>query len=44
MPNARIEIIPDVGHLPWMEAPGVSADLIAGFLRQPPLVEETRRE
>lgn len=36
MPNARIEIIPDVGHLPWMEAPELSAELISDFLRPNP--------
>lgn len=36
MPNARIVIVPGVGHLPWIEAPEVCAYLIADFLRPPP--------
>lgn len=33
MPNARIEIIPEVEHLPWTEEPDLTARLISEFLR-----------
>lgn len=32
MPNARLEMIPESGHLPHMEAPGTVAALIEGFV------------
>lgn len=35
MPNARIEVIPDTGHLPYVDRPDAAADAIIGFLAQP---------
>ncbi|MGY4237197.1 pimeloyl-ACP methyl ester carboxylesterase [Bradyrhizobium sp. USDA 4449] len=32
MPNARAEIIPDTGHLVFLEAPGKYKELVLGFL------------
>lgn len=32
-PRARCEIVPDAGHLPWLDQPDVCATLIRGFLR-----------
>ncbi len=33
MANARIEVIPDVAHMPWTEEPELSAELISAFLQ-----------
>ncbi len=32
LPNARLEILPSVGHFPFLEDPAVFASLVAGFL------------
>jgi pimeloyl-ACP methyl ester carboxylesterase len=32
MPNARAEIIPDTGHLVFLEAPEKYKELVLGFL------------
>jgi pimeloyl-ACP methyl ester carboxylesterase len=31
VPNARVEMLPDVGHLPMFEAPAATVDLLIGF-------------
>jgi pimeloyl-ACP methyl ester carboxylesterase len=28
MPNGRIEVLPDTGHLPWIDYPDQVADLV----------------
>ncbi|HUF55633.1 MAG TPA: 3-oxoadipate enol-lactonase [Thermohalobaculum sp.] len=38
IPNARFELIDGAGHLPCVEAPEATAELIAGFLRETGLV------
>lgn len=35
MPDARLEVIPDAGHLPYLDRPDAVADAITGFLTQP---------
>jgi 2-hydroxy-6-oxonona-2,4-dienedioate hydrolase len=32
MPHARLQVIQDAGHLPWLEWPGVCADALRAFL------------
>lgn len=32
VPNARVEVIPGIGHSPMIEAPAITAELIAGFI------------
>jgi len=32
MPDARVEVLPDAGHLPWFDRPDTVAATIAGFL------------
>ena len=32
MPNARIEVVDNAGHLPWLDEPQRCADLIIDFL------------
>ncbi len=34
MPNARAEVIPDTGHLVFLEAPDRYRDLVLGFLNR----------
>lgn len=34
VPNARVEIIPGVGHSPMVEAPAATAELIIGFIAE----------
>jgi pimeloyl-ACP methyl ester carboxylesterase len=34
IPGARLEIIPDAGHLPGVEQPAAVARLIADFLKE----------
>lgn len=31
IPGARLEVIDECGHFPWLERPGVLGDLVAGF-------------
>ncbi len=31
IPGARLEVIDECGHFPWLEQPGVLGDLVAGF-------------
>ncbi|MFC4011665.1 alpha/beta fold hydrolase [Nonomuraea purpurea] len=31
VPNARIELLPGVGHLPMVEAPETTGNLLLGF-------------
>jgi pimeloyl-ACP methyl ester carboxylesterase len=33
IPNARIEIVPNAGHMVMLERPGIVADMIKGFLQ-----------
>ena len=33
MPQGRAEVVPDAGHLAWLDQPDTVADLIANFLR-----------
>ncbi|MGH9879886.1 MAG: alpha/beta fold hydrolase, partial [Pyrinomonadaceae bacterium] len=33
LPNARIEVLENAGHLPWLDQPERSADLVVQFLR-----------
>jgi len=35
MPHARLEVIPDAGHLPWLDAPQQVASLLRSFLTAP---------
>lgn len=35
MPHARLEVIPDAGHLPWLDAPQQVAGLLRSFLAMP---------
>jgi pimeloyl-ACP methyl ester carboxylesterase len=32
MPNARLEVVADAGHLPWLDQPKVCADVLLEFL------------
>ncbi|HEY3560670.1 MAG TPA: alpha/beta hydrolase [Kribbella sp.] len=32
MPNARLEVVADAGHLPWLDQPKVCADILLEFL------------
>ena len=32
LPEARLLTVPDVGHAPWIEAPGAVIDAVATFL------------
>jgi pimeloyl-ACP methyl ester carboxylesterase len=32
MPNAKAEVIPDTGHLVFLEAPATYRELVLGFL------------
>ena len=34
MPNARLEVIADAGHLPYLDRPEAVADAILGFMRK----------
>ena len=34
LPNARLVLLPDAGHAPWMDKPDECATLITEFLRQ----------
>jgi pimeloyl-ACP methyl ester carboxylesterase len=34
LPNVRVQVLPGVGHVPWVEAPTVTADLVRGFLSE----------
>ena len=34
LPNARLEIIPDAGHVPWLERPDAVRDIVRDFLSQ----------
>jgi pimeloyl-ACP methyl ester carboxylesterase len=34
MPNASYEVVPDTGHMVWMERPGLVAERVAGFMSQ----------
>lgn len=34
LPNSRLVVIPECGHIPQEEKPGVTADLIAGFIQE----------
>jgi pimeloyl-ACP methyl ester carboxylesterase len=36
MPDARIQVIPDAGHLPWYDRPHTVATAISGFLARVP--------
>lgn len=38
MPEARIEVIPDAGHLPYLDRPDAVADAITNFLTRPETV------
>jgi pimeloyl-ACP methyl ester carboxylesterase len=31
VPNARVEQLPDIGHLPMLEAPEATGELLLGF-------------
>jgi pimeloyl-ACP methyl ester carboxylesterase len=31
VPNARVEMLPGVGHVPILEAPGATSELLLGF-------------
>jgi pimeloyl-ACP methyl ester carboxylesterase len=33
MPNSRVEVVPDAGHLAWLDQPETVAGLIVNFLR-----------
>lgn len=33
MPDARVQVVPGAGHLPWLDRPAQVADLVTGFLR-----------
>lgn len=35
VPDARVHVLPGVGHLPMAEAPGATADLLLGFTAAP---------
>lgn len=35
-PNARLEVLPDAGHLPWLDEPDRVANLVRDFLRAEP--------
>lgn len=32
MPNARLDVVADAGHLPWLDQPQICADALLGFL------------
>jgi pimeloyl-ACP methyl ester carboxylesterase len=32
LPDARLEVVPDAGHLPWLDEPQATAGLLGGFL------------
>ncbi len=34
MPNARLQVVEDAGHLPWLEWPDVCADAVMAFLAE----------
>lgn len=34
LPNVRVEVLPGVGHVPWVEAPAATAELVRSFLSE----------
>ncbi|HEY9290622.1 MAG TPA: alpha/beta hydrolase [Microlunatus sp.] len=43
VPRARVEVLPDVGHVPILEAPEITSKLLLGFIAAPADVEEAER-
>jgi pimeloyl-ACP methyl ester carboxylesterase len=39
LPNARLEVLPGVGHLPWLDEPDRVAELVRNFLCGPEVLE-----
>ena len=35
MPDASLAVVPDAGHLPWLDRPEEVGDLVTSFLSAP---------